>query len=359
MPLSFQTLVGAAILLGTSACGHSEAFESPIVPPLTAPFTTLPPIPLTFDEGMDRWATWSPDERGIWYSFQPGGRSDGDVCLASMPGGGGTRREFCLTATAQESRRDAFDRPAPGPEGLLLYGHYTSNIGMLTLEDGELDLATTAAPLEARRLLSLPNNIGGIGFNHIGRIRWLARDHFVAVAEDETVIPHCASCTKRDTIYVGYGLLDARITADGATFRLIPGSLNANDFTLSVAGDSLYFTQSDDLVEFTTRGRTISSLPIGGGTAQVIYAGAGGLASVGRAGPRLILATGGRVVALEVASGVVSVLASNGLTGARGYGSVTASTDGCRVLAEFARPRGLTFETNVYLLATGNSNCAP
>ncbi|MES2304176.1 MAG: hypothetical protein V4558_01640 [Gemmatimonadota bacterium] len=341
-----------------SACGHSEPFESPIMPPLADAFTSSTPTQLTFDEGMDRWAVWNEDETSIWYSFQPGDRADGDVCLAEMPGRGGTRKDFCLTSTAQEERRDAFDRPAPGPDGQLLYGHYTSNIGMLTLLDGELDLATTAAPLAARRLLSLPNNISGVGFNHIGRMRWLAPDHFLAVAEDETVIPHCASCTKRDTIYIGYALLDGHITASGGTFSVVPGTLNASDFVLSTAGDSIYFTQSDDPAAPTGRSRTILSVPLSGGTPSVVYTRAGGIFSISRAGPRLLVALGDQVIALDQTTGTTSAVARNGLNGASGFGTVTGSRDGCRALAEFARPMGLTFETNLYLVSTGNSGCA-
>lgn len=351
----------AVLLLAVAAtgCGHSDPFGAIASTPLDGPLSTTAPIRLTFDNGMDRFATWSADQQRIWYSFQPGERSDGDVCLASMPATGGTRTEYCPTASGQRLVRDAYERATPGPNGQLIYGRYTSEIGMLTLFKGSIDLATVDAPLAGRELLSLPNNIGGVGFNHVGRMQWLASDHLILVAEDETVVPHCISCAKRDTIFIGLALLDGRVTPTGATFSVIPGTLHANDFALSAAGDSIYFTQSEDPDNFTGRSSTLSRVPVGGGSPQVVYSTAGGLFSLARAGSQFIVALANRVAKVDPVAGTSFNIVSNGLNGNRGYGTVSTGADGCRVLAEFARPQGQTFETNVYLLPPNLVGCAP
>lgn len=345
------------LAVAVSGCGHSDPYGI-AVPTLEEPLSTTAPIRLTFDAGMDRFATWSVDQQRIWYSFQPPEREDGDVCLASMPATGGTRAEYCPASSAQASVRDAYERATPGPNGQLIYGRYTSEIGMLTLYTGAIDLATVDAPLAGRELLSLPNNIGGVGFNHVGRIHWLASDHVILVAEDETVIPHCISCAKRDTIFVGLALLDGRITPTGATFSVIPGTLGASDFAISAAGDSIYFTQSEDPDNFTGRSATLRRLPVAGGVAQAVFSSVGTLYSVTRAGSRFLLAIRNQVVTLDLASGNTLAVAANNVA-ARGYGTVTATTDGCRVLAEVARPSGLTFTTDVYLLPPNVVGCAP
>jgi hypothetical protein len=350
--LLFLTLVA----LG---CEHGDPYQVSGESPLTTPLSSTLPVQLTFDRGMDRFATWSLDGQSIWYSFQPESRPDGDVCLATLPATGGTRTGYCPSSTAQQADRDAYDRATPGPDGQLLYGHYTSHIGMLTLYLGSLDLATVDAPLAGRSLLSLPNNIDGIGFNHVGRIHWLTRDHVILVAEDETAVPHCAACAKFDTVFIGYTLLDARITPDGATFTRIQGTLHANDFTMSAAGDSIYFTRSDDPDNPTGRDLTISTVPVGGGTPRILYTSSGAVYSLSRAGPLLVIALRDHVASLDLATGTVNPLGNKGLNGARGYGTVTASSDGCRLLAEFGRPRDITFETNVFLLPTGLTGCAP
>jgi hypothetical protein len=340
------------------ACGHSDPFGSGDDIALSTPFSPTQPIRLTFDNGMDRFATWSVDGSQIWYSFQPGERDDGDVCLARMPASGGSRTEYCAPSLASQSTRDVYERATPGPGGQLLVGRYVSNIGMLTLNFGWLDLATVDAPLDGRPLLSLPFNIGGVGFNHIGRIEWLSNDRVIAVAEDETVVPHCVNCSKRDTIFIGQALLDGRITATGATFTVIPGSLHASDFALSAAKDSIYFTVSEDPDNFTGRSAFLWRVPVSGGTPQSVFSGVGPLLSVSRSGSQYLLSFNGRIVRADLASGTSTVVTLNGLT-ARGYGTVTSTPDGCRILAEFGKPRDLTFETDIYLLTGAITACTP
>lgn len=346
-----------ALVLIVAGCGHSDSFQTPAQSNLDVPLSSTPPARLTFDGGMDRFPAFTPDRQTIWYSFQSPDRADGDRCLASLPATGGTRTEYCPPTVASEQRRDAFDHASPGPDGQLIYGRYDSPIGALLVSAGSIELASVTAPLQGRQLLSLPNSVGGVGFNHVGRIRWLANDRVILVAEDQTAVPHCRGCVKRDTVNLGGGLLDGRITANGATFTLIPGTLNANDFASSVAGDSLYFTQSDDLLAPTGRDRALYRVPITGGSPQVVYADSGTpLSSVARIGVRLAVAAGNSIISLDLASGNSTTLASGATNG---YGLVSASADGCRLLAEFRRPKELTFTTDLYLLLTGGTGCAP
>src|SRR6185369_11483823 len=100
-------------------------------------------------------------------------------------------------ATEGLNRRDAFDMPAPGPGGQLLYVRYASDIGAFLPDSGALLLATETAPLESRKLLTLPTSIDGIGFTYTGRIRWLAPDHIVFVGEDMSVRRICGSCATK------------------------------------------------------------------------------------------------------------------------------------------------------------------
>ncbi len=214
------------------------------IPQQEGPLAANDPVRLTFDTGKDRFPTLAPDDRTLWFSFQSVERTDGDRCLASMPAAGGTRTEYCLLDFATRNVRDGFDQPTPGPGGRLLYARFTSDIGAFLPDSGSLLLADVASPLTARTLLRLPTNIDGVGFTYIGRIRWLAPDRFIFVGEDMSVRRICGSCAAKDTIYRGSALIDGRLTATGAAFAVIPGSISASDFAISSAGDSLYFSQT-------------------------------------------------------------------------------------------------------------------
>lgn len=351
-----------AVVAIQGACAHSEPYEVAAIPTSDVPLAPTPPVQLTFDAGKDRFPALTPDDRTLWYSFQSLDRVDRDRCLASMPAGGGTRREFCLEDAANFSRRDGFDLPTPGPDGQLLYTRYASDIGAFLSDSGTLMLADTATPLTGRPLLRVPANIDGFGFTYIGRIRWVARDRIILVAEDMGVRRICAACTDKDTIYRGVALLDGRIGATGATFSVIAGTQHANDFAISAGGDSLYFSRTDeDPLEPPLRAHQLYALPITGGTPRVVFTGSVGdtIRSVARIGTRLAVASEGKLRTVDLATGSVIVLAAATTNGASDFGMVTASSDGCRLWSEFRRARGFAHTTDLFRLASGVPGCSP
>lgn len=360
-PRSVRTVVGFALVLLVGSCGHSDPFLT--TPPTDGdrPFSTGPSVRLTFDEGMDRFPAFTPDDRTMWYSFAPPERADGDRCLASMPARGGSRTEYCLPSIVDATRRDAFDQASPGPDDQLIYGRYESVIGALLVSSGSLDLASVTHPLAGRSLLSLPHNFGGIGFNHIGRIRWIANDHVIVVAENQSLIPHCTACAKRDTIVLGAGLLDGRITAESATFQLIEGTRDAADFAISASGDSLYFTRSDDLNEPTGRASSLYAVPLGGGVAQRLFSVAASdtFYSIARIGARYAVRSNRGILSVDLTSGSSTTLVGVNADAPAGFGMITASTDGCSLLVESRRLRDATFTTDLYRISTGSAGCVP
>lgn len=344
------------------ACGHSDPYQVSAIPASDSPFSGNVPIQLTFDDGKDRFPALTPDNQILWYSFQSRDRPDGDRCLASMPAAGGSRTEYCLPDVASLTRREGFDFPTPGPEGQLLYTRYVSDIGAFLSDSGTLMLADVNAPLQARPLLRLPANVDGAGFTYIGRIRWVARDRIILVAEDMSVRRICGACTDKDTIYRGTALLEGRITPTGAAFARIPGTDQANDFAISAGGDSLYFSRTDeDPLVPPLRAHQVYAVPIAGGTPRVVFTGAVGdtIYSITRIGSRLAVTSKGTIRSVDLANGNTGSLAFRSFGGASDFGMVSASTDGCRIWAEFRRARGFAHTTDLYRFGSGSPGCLP
>lgn len=351
-----------ALALLIAACGHSESYKVTAIPDNDLPLSTDAPSRLTFDPGMDRFPSHSNDGTTLWYSFQSPIRQDGDRCLARIPAAGGTRTEFCLDAIEGLTRRDAFDMPSPGPGGQLIYVRYASDIGAFLPDSGTILLATEANPMVARPLLRLPTAIDGIGFTYTGRIRWLTPDHIVFVGEDMSVRRICGSCATKDTIYRGAGLIDGRITATGATFAFIPGTLFASDFDFSSGRDSLYFTATDDdPVTLPRRGHVLFAIPLAGGVPRVVFATVPGdtLYSVARTTTRFAVTTKSQIISVDPAAGTSFTLAGPTYGNASKFGLASASPDGCRLTAEFRFPLVPTYTTDLFRFPSGVSGCPP
>lgn len=339
-----------ALMASVAACSHSAPFAGEENPGVDGPFSTTALVRLTFDAGMDRYPTFDVDNQSFWYSFQAPGRPDGDRCLATMAAAGGVRHEHCLDDNAGQTRRDAYDSPTPGPDGQLAYGRFQSLISAFFPASGALMLATTADPLNGRSLLTTPNNIGGVGFNHFGRIRWIAKDKLLVLIEDQTVVPHCIGCVKRDTVIQPYGILGGTITATGATFALIPGTNGASDFFTSAAGDSIYFTNGD----------LLQRLPTAGGTPVTVFTNSTGVGSVARVpGGMIFITSDGRIRLADFTAGTSVELVNRLELTALGFGAIDASSDGCRAVVEVRKSFDVTYTTDLYGLKTGKAGCTP
>ena len=109
-----------------AACSHSDPI-APSDPGPVGPFSEGSPARLTFSAADDRFANWTDDGKGIFYSFQAPNRPDRDRCLGLLPGEGGTRRfEVCEHRGAFADSTDFFASGALSTDGKLLYIQATS-----------------------------------------------------------------------------------------------------------------------------------------------------------------------------------------------------------------------------------------
>lgn len=359
-------LVVAALL--TTACGHSDAFLGDVPPVIDEPFQAGTPVRVTFDPGMDRFPSFSPDGRSIVYSYQPTERDDRDRCIGIVPTNGGTRRGVCYTHVDGDDRTDALEWPATNTDGALLFTHYVSQIGDRIPERGSLRLGTVAQPLPGRSLLSLPNSVDGIGFTRIGPTRWASSTRFYFVAQDYLMMGSHANGNKKDTMYVGVALVRGDVTPSSASFAIVAETDSLSGFALSTGGDSIYFTRQNQ--------RSLYAMSTSGGAAIVVYSATG----IGRPVVRDPVRIGARIAvvvdSIDQVTGLFGV-PPRGLWGAarielvrpgtpgsevfttaggtHGFGSLAAPPGGCAFVVERRLPLGISWTTDLELQCVGTS----
>ena len=354
---------------------HSDPTGGFLPDERTTPFAGGAPLRLTYDDGIDGFASYSPDGALLLYSFQPRDRADRDRCIGIMPAGGGSREEHCDNSGPGAARTDALEYPAVNSRGDLLYARYASAIGDLIPNTAEisLEMATRERPLRSRTILQLPTIIDGVGMTRIGTIRWQDDQTFVFVAEEMTLVRNPITQSFRDTVVVGAGLIRGSITATGVQFRTVGGVVDANGFDFSAGRDSIFFTR--------TRDNRLYAVAAGSTVATVVYTTPQTFSAprdlrhpvrIGRhvaavsqdiedSEPPLFpagLTPGAKLELIETASGA-STLVQEASQAVPSFGRLAAAPAGCRLTVEFRHRRQVSFTTDLYTLCPGQvTSCA-
>ncbi len=363
----------ATLLLVLTACGHSDAFVGADPETYDIPFATGQPVRLTYDAGMDLFPSWSPDGRTLAYSFQPKGLADFDRCLGIMATGAGTRRDVCYADFDGTDRTDALEWPAIGPDAQLLFTQHFSDVETRFPAGGTLRLGTVDAPLPGRVLLTIPTTIGPIGFNSIGTTRWASASRFYFVPQSGLSRGSHANPNKKDTIFVGVGIVRGDLTNGAPTFTFMAGTDSASGFDFLRSGDSIYFTRQHDF--------RLYAMPVSGGPATVVYTAdvPGGewmLRNPTRIGNRIAVV----LAAWDIVTGPGGVPPRGLIPGTRielvrpniagsevaytppagsGLGVIAAPPNRCEIVFEARRAQQISFTTDLYSLCVGSGNgCA-
>lgn len=358
----------AAVLLALCACGHSDGYLATDPTTSDKPFVDGPVVRLTYDAGMDLFPSWSPDGRTLAYSFQPKGLADFDRCLGFMANGAGTRRDVCYAGFDGTDRTDALEWPAIGPDGQLLYTQYFSDVETRFPAGGMLRLGTVDAPLPGRALLAIPNTIGPIGFNSIGTTRWASASRFYFVPQTGISRGSHANPNKKDTLFVGVGIVRGDLANGVPTFTLMADTDSASGFDFSRSGDSIYFTRQHDF--------RLYAMPVAGGPTTVVYTAdvPGGewmLRNPTRVGDRIAvvlaawdivtgpqgvpprgLIPGTRIdlVRPNIAGGEVAYTPPTGT----GLGVIAAPPNRCEIVFEARGAQQISYTTDLYSLCVGS-----
>jgi hypothetical protein len=251
-----RRLVLALSLFLMWGCGHTAPFTSDEIE-YQGPFGTGDVIRLTFNSGADYAATWSADGKGILYTFADPGRVDHDRCLGLLRAGGSNRiLTLCDNRPGHADSAETITSAALSEDGELLYLVGASPpVGQLPARI-TLFQADTATPFNRRALVSLPSDVGGgLRPNWLLDVTWVGPDEFLAMATDLTLVPQCAGCLLRDTIFIPLGVVRGTIGGNGAVMELVQGTLGASHYAVADGGTNIVISN----------GLTLSKLPLGGG----------------------------------------------------------------------------------------------
>jgi hypothetical protein len=279
----------AAFMLALAACGHSEPFDTEDQS-RDVPFSSQPPVRLTFNDGDDRTPAWLPDQSGIIYSSERLDAPDHDRCLLVLPPtGGSVRRSICERAVAHEDTTDRFESPAVSPDGLILFLRATSTIGLQKGPALHLMLGTIAGPVAAGPLTIVPYfaSSGKTHFN-LSHTQWLGPARFVYLGED---LFYQGSTFFPDTFATGLEIVRGDIVGgDAVGLTVVPGTELASSVAAGPDEDTILFTVGGDSRVFR------QSLATGERTVLHDFAGAGIARDVQLRGNTLVAVVGRSVL---------------------------------------------------------------
>ena len=249
----------ALLLFILVACSHEEPFQ-PEDPALDGPFSSAPPVRLTFSEGDDRTPAWLPDGSGIIYSSERLDSPDHDRCLLVLPPSGGTvRSTFCERAVAHEDTTDRFESPAVNQDGRIVFLRAVSSIGLQKGPHMHLMLGSAASPAAAQPVTIVPYFApSGKTHFYFAHPQWLGPSRFIYVAQD---LFYQGSTFMPDTFATGLEIVRADLASDAVTLSVVPGTEHASSVAAGSDENSIVFTLGGDsriyLQSLITGARTV------------------------------------------------------------------------------------------------------
>lgn len=240
-----MTRAALATIVLALACSHGEPFAVQDQSRDT-PFSSTPPVRLTFNDGDDRTPAWLPDQSGIIYSSERLDAVDHDRCLLVLPpGGGSVRRAACEDAVAHEDSTDRFESPAVSSEGRIVFLRAVSTIGLQKGPALHLMLGSAGDPAAAAPMTIVPY-FASSGKTHyyVSHLQWLGPQRFVYLAED---LFYQGSTFLPDTFSTGLEIGLGQIAGgDALSLTVVPGTELASSVAAGPDDDTIYFTLGGD-----------------------------------------------------------------------------------------------------------------
>jgi hypothetical protein len=231
-------------LVASIACEHSSPAQ-PEQPPALPPFSSSPPVRLTFNRADDRTPSWLPDGSGIIYSSERQDRSDRDRCLTVLPPSGGTiSATYCQLDPIHDDSTDLMESPAQHADGRLFYHRVISWVGQQKLGISGLVLGSREAPLQATLVQPLPYTASNGRFHSSIRTpQWIGRDSLLYLAE---LLFYEGSTFLPDTFYTGLDAAILDLSGSAPRVEVIPGTDDASGVALGEDGQTIYYTLGGD-----------------------------------------------------------------------------------------------------------------
>lgn len=280
--------VGAGAILLLAACGH----EAPFAPRdfgTSGPFSTVPPVRLTYSDGDDRTPAWLPDGATVVYSSERLDLADADRCLHFLPGGGGTiTRQVCARSVGQEDSTHRYEAPAVSADGRIAYLRAVSTIGLQKGPAMALMLGSLDDPTVADVVTPIPYFApSGLTHGNVSHLQWLSPTRLVYLGEN---LFYEGSTFLPDTFTTGLEIMRGDLAGGAMTLSVVPGTELAS--SVAAGGD-------EDTIVFTLGGDTrVFRRSLGTGEQTVLHDfGAAGIArDVQLHGTTLVAIVGGSVL---------------------------------------------------------------
>lgn len=242
----------SAVILGLTACGHTQPFTTAGADSLPPQSTTVPRR-LTFSFGDDRQPSVAAG-RLVFSRLEPAAaRTSGESCLAYMPPEGGTiSAEPCpppIPQTPADTFVDTWTEPVLSPDGqrVAFMWQQGSLIGVLGFYRTFLVVAPAEAPTDPHRfvweiLMALPGYRFGDSVQKIAwvddhRLRFLICHEFIFKVKSGSVLRYT------DTTFIPYGL--AELDLRTGTAALVTGGDSVSMWTPAPDGGAWVVYPSD------------------------------------------------------------------------------------------------------------------
>jgi hypothetical protein len=240
-------------LLLLAACSQSAPFTNPDVGN-DGPLDPAEPVRLTFNVGDDLTPVVDPTGLSLLYAVSQPGFPGGDQCLALLPSGGGTRREYCPRSAGSLDSTDRYEEPAWIDAATVVVVRSARLIGRRTDDYMVLGTARAEDPVDVTARLRFPYlTPAGILHLYPTHVTALGDGRVAYIAETQITALPCAPCPE-DWTRVGREIMVLDL-AGSAPPSLVPGTAyptgvsigpNPGDLVYTLAGDSRAFRRAAD-----------------------------------------------------------------------------------------------------------------
>jgi len=281
----------AGLVLAATACAHSEPFEAEDVGS-DVPFSSEPPVRLTYSDGDDRTPAWLPDQSGIIYSSERLDEPAHDRCLLVLPPAGGqVTRSICATYPGHADSTDRFESPAVSADGRIAFMRAVGRIGLQKGPRLHFMLGDISDPERAREVTIIPYFApSGKTHGHISHLQWVSPTRLVYLGEN---LFYEGSTFFPDTFTTGLEIMRADISGDAVTLSVVSGTELASSVAAGGDEDTIVFTLGGDSKVYR------QSLSTGARSVVYDFAGAGIARDVQIRGSTLVAVVGRSVAFVQ------------------------------------------------------------
>ncbi|MFL5505338.1 MAG: TolB family protein [Gemmatimonadales bacterium] len=226
------------------ACSQSEPFTNPDVGN-DGPLSSAEPLRLTYNIGEDLTPAVRPDGTELLYAFTRPDIPGGDQCLALLPVGGGTQRDFCPNSFGSRDSSDRYAEPAWIDAATIAVVRASRRLGRDRDDYLVLGTAASADPAHVTARIAFPYSTAA-GIIHLfpTHVTPLGDGRLAYIAETQLSGFDCLPCPFELT-HAGRNIVIADLGGSGPP-TVVPGTDYPTGLSSGPNPGELLFTLADD-----------------------------------------------------------------------------------------------------------------